>query len=289
MRQTAEKMLEILLEHPDGPPTAQQVEARYGIKKQTYYHWKRKLTRAGLDLLRKSLQQQDQQSELIRQNELLQKRVERLEQMKLGWELRFKWLWWQLEAYNGKDFQSYLRTLKRQLPPVTGGLKDNVQTGLGVEEREVSVLEEKKVREIMVDQPNSFIVGPEHTMRHVVASFARYGGDDCLALVVKEGRVIGLLTVMDILQAIQPPYTKFFNGPEVYWEGLFSQRVRNVAHLKVWDFMRPVVAVGPDDPLMKVSSILADHKTEIVPVMDNGKLVGVVRVQDMFRTIAEVV
>ncbi|MDI6710259.1 MAG: CBS domain-containing protein [Bacillota bacterium] len=289
MRQNAEKMLAILLEHPDGPPTAEQVEARYGIKRQTYYHWKRKLTRAGLDLLRRSLEQQDQQAELIRQNELLKKKVERLEQMKLGWELRFKWLWWQLEAYRGTDFQSYLRTLKRQLPPVTGGERDTVQPGFSVEDREVSVLEEKKVRDIMVAQPDSFIVGPEHTMRHVVASFARYGGDDCLALVVKEGQVIGLLTVMDILQAIQPPYTRFFSGPEVYWDGLFSQRVRNVSHLKVWDFMRPVVAVGPDDPLMKVSNILAKHKTEIVPVMDGDKLVGVVRVQDMFRTIAEVV
>jgi len=289
VRLNAEKMLAILLEDPNSLPTAEQVEARYGIKKQTYYHWKRKLTRAGLDLLRRSMQQKDEQVELARENELLRKKVERLEQMKLGWELRFKWLWWQLESYRGNDLPSYLRNLKRQLPPVTGGEREAVQAGFSAEDREVNVLAEKKVRDIMVAQPNSFIVGPEHTMRHVVTSFARYGGDDCLALVVKEGQVIGLLTVMDILQAIQPPYTRYFSGPEVYWEGLFSQRVRNVSHLKVWDFMRPVVAVGPDDPLMKVSSILAKHKTEVVPVMEGDRLVGVVRVQDMFRTIAEVV
>lgn len=45
---------------------------------------------------------------------------------------------------------------------------------------------------------------------------------------------------------------------------------------------RTVLSVGPDEPLQKVASMLTEHRIHGVPVLDGGKIVGIITETDFF-------
>lgn len=116
-----EKMLSIILEGEEQGLSTKEICQEYGIKRHTYYAWKRKLTWAGLELLSKQLSSTrepltDKVLKLRHTNMGLGRKVRRLEKAKAMWELRCKWLWSQLEAVNDPAFQRHLTEIKERLP-----------------------------------------------------------------------------------------------------------------------------------------------------------------------------
>ncbi|MBO8128316.1 MAG: transposase [Peptococcaceae bacterium] len=116
-----EQMLNMVLEGMNSDLTTDELCQKYGIKRQTYYKWRKKLIRAGLDLLQAQMTQKQGQAdhlllELKDHNKRLQQKINRLEQAKAMWELRYKWLWWRLERINDPALRELLQQLKRQLP-----------------------------------------------------------------------------------------------------------------------------------------------------------------------------
>ncbi len=52
------------------------------------------------------------------------------------------------------------------------------------------------------------------------------------------------------------------------------------------DLVVPFVAsVNPDDRMLKALDIMMEHKVSMVPVLENGKLVGMLRLSDVFNTV----
>jgi CBS domain-containing protein len=86
------------------------------------------------------------------------------------------------------------------------------------------------------------------------------------ALVVTNGaEVIGVVSERDVLQAISDGGANIFNAP--------------VAHI----IAGPLVAVSPEDTTKRVMHLMTHSRIRHLPVMENGRLAGIVSVGDIVK------
>ena len=106
-------------------------------------------------------------------------------------------------------------------------------------------------------------IHPEQTIREALVLFARH---NIGALVVLDdaGQLIGVLSERDIIRAA--PIN----------ETIFSQPVSAV-------MTREIVTVVPQDDLMSVANTMTEMRMRHLPVMDQGRLVGIVSIGDVVK------
>jgi CBS domain-containing protein len=117
-----------------------------------------------------------------------------------------------------------------------------------------------------------------------------------------KGQLVGILGIRDILRGMFPEYLRtkehaHHDGPipdfpalTLIWAQTCEAQCPVAADKRVTDFMAPVPAkVGIDDPITKAAYLLVTHETSMLPVVDGTKLVGVVRMVDVFNEAAKVV
>ena len=111
-----------------------------------------------------------------------------------------------------------------------------------------------KVRELMTKQPTT--VGPDATLGEIATLMKQ---DDCGSIpVVEGGRLVGIVTDRDIVvrgiaAGVDPK----------------TQRVSRV-------MSSDPVTVGPDDDVTDAEKKMADRQIRRLPVVDAGKLVGII-------------
>lgn len=106
-------------------------------------------------------------------------------------------------------------------------------------------------------------IRPEQAIREAVVLFVRH---NIGALVVLDdaGQLIGLLSERDIIRAA--PLN----------EAIFSQPVRAV-------MSRDIITVVPQDDLMSVANTMTEMRMRHLPVVDQGRLVGIVSIGDVVK------
>ncbi|MBF0624203.1 MAG: CBS domain-containing protein [Magnetococcales bacterium] len=140
------------------------------------------------------------------------------------------------------------------------------------------------VREVMVKQVRS--AKPGDSVRSVAGIICtnRISG---LPVVDDDNNLIGLISEKDILNTLLPSYSDFLEDPIgardfVAMEKSYSEILsKDVASLMT----RKLFTVGPDDPVMKAASQMAIHNFRRIPVVDKGKLVGVLSLGDIHKAI----
>lgn len=66
----------------------------------------------------------------------------------------------------------------------------------------------------------------------------------------------------------------------------FEKEVQKIAATRVEQAMTPKpVTVSPDTPLEDIASLMVGKKLHTLPVVDQGKLVGIIGKEDMLRTL----
>jgi CBS domain-containing protein len=90
----------------------------------------------------------------------------------------------------------------------------------------------------------------------------------CVAVVDGEGRPVGVLTDRDICMA-------------AYFQGrlLAELRVENV-------ISKELFACGASDSLQAAATLMMNHQVRRLPVIDNGKIVGILTMNDLARAAA---
>lgn len=125
--------------------------------------------------------------------------------------------------------------------------------------------------------PNPITVEPETTLPaayHVM----KLNDIRRLPVVDSQGRVVGIVTMGDIREA-RPKQSAVLN----LWE-LHSL----AASLEVQDFMTPhPVTVTPETPIRKAAEFMLQHKVGGLPVVEGGRLVGIITDSDIFRLLVE--
>jgi len=99
-----------------------------------------------------------------------------------------------------------------------------------------------------------------------------------LPVLDEQGNMMGIVTEKDLINASPSPATSL-NVYEMHYL---------LSHLLVTELMtREVITVTPDTPLEEAARIMADHKIGGLPVMEAGRLVGIITETDIFEVFLE--
>lgn len=123
-------------------------------------------------------------------------------------------------------------------------------------------------------------------------------------ILVLDGRdqLVGLLGIHDLLHGLFPDYLRAgehqrFEGAQpdfpaltLIWQETCATQCKEAARNPVKGFMGAVPpAVKPGDPVTLAAYLMVTHKSGVLPVVDGGRVVGVVRIIDVFNEASKAV
>ena len=149
-------------------------------------------------------------------------------------------------------------------------------------------MDEQDIRRLRVGEimeENWPTLGPDATVEEAIKLFAE--GRISGAPVVSEGRLLGIVTEGDLIfrdADVEPPgflnllggIIPLGNTEEYRREALKSAGV-TVDEVMTED----VTTIGPDATLSEAATVMAEERKKILPVVDGGRLVGVVTRMDI--------
>ncbi|WP_347490690.1 CBS domain-containing protein [Desulfoscipio sp. XC116] len=160
---------------------------------------------------------------------------------------------------------------------------------------------EKRVSDIMIPVRNYKVVSHSCTVADAVKVLHRgfyqhgnIGGQGHRSVIVSDdyGDPLGMVTFRSVLQALEPFFARADNlSVPTFWEGLFTERCVSEAQKNIKDIMHPinVIALDTNDTLIKAVHAMIKHKLGTLPVKKNNRLVGMVRVNELFAEVHDLV
>ena len=150
-----------------------------------------------------------------------------------------------------------------------------------------------KAKDLMV--PIQDYLKPEATLREAVnlLRVARKGkerqGVKGLPVLDRDGKVVGMLAMRDILKAVYPSYMSMMHLGDFAWDGMVESLAKQVGNDRVATHMnRKVVTVREDKPLMECLDNMVTHNVARLVVLDKtGKVVGMLYERDLFFSIVK--
>lgn len=98
------------------------------------------------------------------------------------------------------------------------------------------------------------------------------------APVVQDGKMVGIVTETDLLNASPSPVSTLS-----VWEMNYLLSKVTVSQV----MSRQVISVAKDTPIEEAARILADNKLGGLPVLDGGNVVGIITETDLFKVFLE--
>ena len=108
----------------------------------------------------------------------------------------------------------------------------------------------------------------------------------------------GRVALQDILLSLDPRLkeaskVKEFEGKSsqfpdltILWEDSFFVECTKWSHILIRDLMSPIRhTVKGGDPVLKALAIMTNTQTFVLPVVDEGRILGVIRLKEIFTTI----
>ena len=147
------------------------------------------------------------------------------------------------------------------------------------------------VRQVMTADPVT--VSPDATAEEVVRLMREHELPG-LPVVDGDGHLVGIVTESDLVIADDegdlhiPHYIELFGGM-VFLEPLrgFEARLKKAAAATARDMMTAdPVTVDADDPVRKAARLIADSGHNRLPVIENGRLAGVITRVDVLGALA---
>ena len=162
---------------------------------------------------------------------------------------------------------------------------------------------EKKVKELMIPLTDYPHIPYWFTIKQAVAiakkaALGAEGKSEPITLLVfdEKYQLMGSLTMEDLIRGIEKKFvrTNGFMSKEwdtpVFFEGLFTEGVKEEAQKPVSEIMSPVKeSVGPEESIIKAIYLMMEKNQTILPVIDKGVVKGVIRLQEIFNEIANLV
>ena len=170
-------------------------------------------------------------------------------------------------------------------------------------------IEEKQVKAVMIPIEDYTTLTEESTVREAIeklrASFSpslstnkiMETGHRSLLVIDKNGKMLGILTIIDLLKALMPAYLSAakpsmadsIHYSPMFWSGMFTREVQSLASKKIKTLMSPApLVIDANANLMEAVDMMVIKKKRRLAVMDTGKVVGVVREQDLFFEIESI-
>lgn len=161
----------------------------------------------------------------------------------------------------------------------------------------------KSVRDILVPIADFPVISPQTSLREAFALLQRQhasGGWRYRHMLVlgDDGMVAGILSLQDMLRALMPEYIKASlrqdqaEGGEdrsltTLWQESFAAQSRLAADLPVARCMSEVHhTVRADDPFTRAVYLMILQGVHMLPVLDGTRVIGIVRIVDVFNQAA---
>ena len=168
--------------------------------------------------------------------------------------------------------------------------------------------EEKKAIDIMISLDDYTIIGPNQSIRDGIEALKKsYEGLVSTSrimwtghrsiLVMENKDLVGILSIMDLVQALRPAYLSapkpsMAYGMEyssMFWTGLFTTQAKALAKKRITDVMSPPpLSVDAQTNLMEVANLLYEEDARRLVVRKEGHLVGVLREQEIFYELSRI-
>jgi Mg/Co/Ni transporter MgtE len=165
----------------------------------------------------------------------------------------------------------------------------------------------KTARDVMVDVFDFPHIPYWFTIRQAVGIVKKslLGGDKRhhpLALLVFDEKynLLGTVGLKDLLRGLEPNFLKPSkkaqvpeedeSGLALVWDTLFDKGAKEMAERPVSEVMVPAkLFVKPEDPITKAAYLMIHHDLVLLPVLENKKFVGVIRMIEIFNNLSEAV
>ena len=104
-------------------------------------------------------------------------------------------------------------------------------------------------------------------------------------------KLVGMLSQKDILQALDPKMGhRYKESAPLLWNELPQSGIKDRLSRPIKDFMsKAKTTFGAEDTILKAVQTMLQNGDVISPVMDGNKLIGVVRLKDLFHEITNLV
>ncbi len=139
-----------------------------------------------------------------------------------------------------------------------------------------------KVRDIMSEPVISH--GPKATVHEVLKMMLRYNVND-VAIVDDDRKVLGVVTHADIFRALLPSQQEFTEDDAYLLDPeSIEQRASSVIVKPIEAIMsKDVITVTPDSAAVKAGGRMLTERIKQLPVVEGGKLVGIISITDLTR------
>lgn len=146
-----------------------------------------------------------------------------------------------------------------------------------------------RVRDIMT--PNPITVGPDATLEQVAALMLEHQ-IGAVPVVDAEGRLLGLIREEDFLAQERPIPFSAFRAPQLFGRWVTPERLEEIyaeaRRLKAGAIAHPAeVTVTEETSLSELAERMIARNVRHVPVLRDGKLVGVVTRHDVLKAVAQ--
>ena len=120
-------------------------------------------------------------------------------------------------------------------------------------------------------------ITPETTI-NVAFDLLRKNNIRRLPVLSKDGNLIGIVTELDLINASPSLATTLSK-----WE--MNYLLEKITIEKVMS--RDVITVDPSTPIEQAAKVMVDNKISGMPVMENGKIIGMITETDLFKVFLE--
>ncbi|MBU0992084.1 MAG: response regulator [Proteobacteria bacterium] len=162
---------------------------------------------------------------------------------------------------------------------------------------------EKKVSDIMIPLNEYTLVEANQTIEEAVkklkdsflskvaTSRLMETGHRSILVTGKDKSILGLLTILDLLNAIMPGY---LSAPRpstadsvryspMFWTGMFTRETLELKKIPISQIMSPApITIDEDANIMEAAHTIIEFETRRLLVISKGKPIGIVREQDLF-------
>lgn len=156
--------------------------------------------------------------------------------------------------------------------------------------RERSIAElmvpEALYRRIYADQTvRDAVLALQEAQQHEIAPGDTDRGRRTLLVFDRDETFRGLVRAEDIVRLTVPsflvesPYSSYFTG-------MFLAQAKVVGHIPLGDALRTPPTLDVDAPLMEAAYWLVSRRLSHLPILRDGKLVGILRPEDLYKEIA---
>lgn len=170
--------------------------------------------------------------------------------------------------------------------------------------------QEKRARDIMIHIDDYSTVTADNSVKEAIEQLKRSfegfvsssrvmeTGHRSLLVFDQKNELVGILSILDLIDAVRPAY---LSAPKpsmadsmqfspMFWSGLFTTQVKALAAKKVGEVMsESPPSVDEDTNLMEIADLMYRKQIRRVIVRSKGKVIGIVREQELFFEMARII